>query len=299
MAIPSRILHATGRNALVDGIPFQLPVYCRNSPALFAVFAVDATKAARLLPGNELHPLRLWNKGLLVVSVMDYRDTNIGTYIEFSVAIACTRGRNPAPRLVPALMPSLFDAGQFVLELPVSSEISVKGGKGIWGMPKHQGSLDYRITDTSVSSQYDLDGQLGIRITIPRPRSARLPLSLGASNYCAFRGMIWKSTLYFHSKAGLTLFPKEGAELLIGDHPGLAYLKGLDIAPHPLFSAFIPEAQGVLDDHLEGWFYSEPGPIAARPPGLETVVNLGLSEVWPPPPSALGRLSGPGTQEHP
>ena len=28
--------------------------------------------------------------------------------------------------------------GQYVWDLPVSTEISVKGGKGIWGTPKHQ-----------------------------------------------------------------------------------------------------------------------------------------------------------------
>jgi hypothetical protein len=112
----------------------------------------------------------------------------------------------------PDFCPGLFGTGQFVVNLPVSSEISVKGGKGIWGMPKEQGSLDYRITEESVSSQYDIDGQLGVRITIPRPKSAWLRMSVGTSNYCAFRGMIWKSTIYFNSKAGFQMFPK-GAEL--------------------------------------------------------------------------------------
>jgi hypothetical protein len=289
MGIPSRVLRATGRHALVDGIPFLLPVLCEESPALFAVFTIDPDKAAALLPGNEIHPFRLWNRGLLVVSVMDYRKTSIGKYIEFSVAIACTHGRNPAPRLLPALLPWFFNTGQFVVELPVSTEISTKGGKGIWGMPKHQGSLDYQITDQTVSSQYDLDGQLGIRITIRQPGRAWLPLSVTASNYCAYRGMIWKSNLHFKAKAALSMFRKGSAELRIGDHPRLAALKGLDISREALFTAFIPSAQGVLDDHVEGWFYSEPDPITTRPEGFESVVNLGLGQDWPPPPTAAGR----------
>ena len=289
MGIPSRVLDATGRHALVDGIPFQLPVLCEESPALFAVFPINAEKARALLPGNEIHPLRLWNQGLLVVSVMDYRKTSIGKYIEFSMGIACTRGRNPAPRLLPALLPWFFNAGQFVVELPVSTEISTKGGKGIWGMPKHQGSLDYQITDQAVSSQYDLEGQLGIRITIQRPGRAWLPLSVAASNYCAYRGMIWKSNLHFKAKASLSMFKKGSAELLLGDHPRLAPLRALEIGPDALFAAFIPSAQGVLDDHVEGWFYSEPNPITTRPEGFESVVNLGLGQDWPPAPTANGR----------
>jgi hypothetical protein len=53
----------------------------------------------------------------------------------------------------------------------------VKGGKGIWGMPKHRANLDFRVDDRTVSSQYDLDGELAMRITIPRPRHAWLPHS--------------------------------------------------------------------------------------------------------------------------
>jgi len=287
-AIPRRIRDYTGRHALVDGIPFTLPVAGHETPALFAMFKINADRAKALLPGTELHPLRVWNKGLLIVSVMDYRHTTIGKYIEFSVGIACTRGRRPAPRLLPGLLPNLFRAGQFVVNLPVSSEISVKGGKGIWGMPKEQGSLDYRIGNDTVSSQYDIDGRLGIRITIPRPRSAWLPLSVGAANYCAFRGMIWKSSIYFKSRVGFQLMPKSG-ELLIGDHPKVQALKTLEIDPRPVAIAFIPSAEGVLDDHLEGWFYSDEAPITKAPEGLESVANLGLGQDWPPPPRAQGR----------
>jgi hypothetical protein len=101
--------------------------------------------------------------------------------------------------------------------------------------------------------------------------------------------MIWKSNLHFKAKAALSLFKKGSAELLIGDHPRLAALKGLDIGREALFTAFIPSAQGVLDDHVEGWFYSEPDPITTRPEGFESVVNLGLGQDWPPAPTAKGR----------
>ena len=57
MAIPRRLQRQSGRYALVDGIPFHLPVYCKNSPCLMAAFSIDAKRAARLLPGNEIHPL--------------------------------------------------------------------------------------------------------------------------------------------------------------------------------------------------------------------------------------------------
>ena len=280
MAIPERLRLQAGRFALVDGIPFALPVNCARSPALFAVFPIDAERARALLPGNEIHPLKLWKRGLLVVSVIDYRVTDIGKYIEFSIAIACTHGLEPAPRLLPALMRKRYGTGQFVVDLPVSTEISVKGGKGIWGMPKHQANLAYVVGDRTVSSQYDLDGQLCVRIEIDRPGSARLPFAAAASNYCQFRGMLMKSSVYFRGKAGVRFFQKGSARLTIGNHPRVAALKELRIEPDPIVTAFIPEGDGILDDHCENWFLSLPERPIRAPEGLESVVNLGLDQEW-------------------
>jgi len=281
---PARINREAGRWALVDRIPFHLPVYCKNSPALFAVFPINADKARKLIPGDEIYPFRLWNKGLLVISVINYLETNIGKYIEFSIAIACTHGAKPAPRLLPALLMGPYGTGQWVLDLPVSTEVSVKGGKGIWGMPKHQANLNYIITDKTVSSQYDCDGRFAMKIEIEKPASAWFPLGMGAINYCAFRGMLMKSTIYFKGKLGFSFFKKGSARLLIGDHPRLQPLKDLEIEPDPVLTAFLPEANGVLDDHFECWFLGEENLPNVAPEGMESVVSLGQGQEWLAPP---------------
>ncbi len=284
MAQPARLQQQAGRWALVDGIPFRLPVYCHNSPALFAVFSIDAHKARKLIPGNEIYPLRLWNRGLLVVSVIDYLDTNIGRYVEFSIAIACTHGSRPAPRLLPGLFMSYYGTGQWVFDLPVSSEVSVKGGKGIWGMPKHQANLNYVIGEDVVSSQYDQDGMFALKIEVRRPKSCWLPVRMRGVNYTAFRGMLFKSAVFFHGKLGFHLFKKGSATLTIGNHPRVQALKELDICPDPIMAAFLPQANGVLDDHTESWFLSETSIPTTPPEGMEAVVNLSQSQEWLAPP---------------
>ncbi len=296
MGQPARLEQQAGRWALVDGIPFRMPVYCRNSPALFAVFSINADKARKLIPGNEIHPLRLWNRGLLVVSVIDYLDTNIGRYIEFSIGIACTHGPRPAPRLLPALFLGHYGTGQWVFDLPVSTEVSVKGGKGIWGMPKHQGNLNYVIGHDVVSSQYDQDGMFAVKIEVQRPRSTWLPVSMTGVNYCAFRGLLIKSSLYFHGKVGFHLFKKGSARLTIGDHPRVQALKGLEIDPDPILAAFLPAANGVLDDHFESWFLSEAKLPTVVPEGMESVVNLGQSQEWLAPPDPISDPAAPAPE---
>jgi hypothetical protein len=291
MRAPARLRRQAGRHALVDTIPFTLPVASHESPALIAAFSIDSCAAAALLPGDEVHPLRiLGNRAVLVVSVVDYRSTNIGRYIEFSIAIACTHGARPAPALIPALplAQQLYGTGQFVLDLPVSSEVSVKGGKGIWGMPKHQANLDFVIAPRAASSQYDLDGQLCVRVEVDRSRFERLPLSLGTSNYCAFRGMLMKSNIYFKGHAGLRLPFTRSARLEIGEHPRVQLLRTLDIASRPLFCGFLPETQGLLDDHIDSWFLSYEAPPIVAPEGMESVVSLGQSQGWLAPPGDPG-----------
>ena len=292
MRIPRRLERQRGRYALVDGIPFTLPVDSRDTPALMAAFPIDGAKARTLLPGDEIHPVRLWgDRGLLVITVVNYTITDIGNYIEFSIGIACTHGDRSAPPLLPGVLPRVWQTGQFVVDLPVSTEISVKGGKGIWGMPKHQANLDFEITDQRVWSQYDLDGQLCMRIEIDRPRIDGIPLSMAAVNYCQFRGMLMKSRIFFSDDVEVAFGPRAHGELRLGPHPRMDPLRGLDVSSSPLFVACLPHSHGILDDHVEGWFLtSAAAPDPAHPPeGLESVVGLPNDETWLPAPAAEGR----------
>jgi hypothetical protein len=284
MKIPRRLRREAGRHALVDGIPFKLPVTSQDSPALMAVYSIDAGAAGELLPG-EIHPFRISrDRGLLVITVVNYEMTTIGKYVEFSIALACTYGDRIGPALLPALLRGRYGTGQFVIDLPVSSEVSVKGGKGIWGMPKHQANLDFVITKDTVSSQYDLDGQLAVRIEVDRPRFAGFPAAASAVNWCTFRGMLFKSYIYFRGRGGMNRPLSRSAHLEIGPHPRVAPLKRLDIADRPLFTGWLPTTAGTLDDHVESWFLTYAEPAATAPEGLESVVGLGLSEEWLPPP---------------
>lgn len=282
--IPQRIKQYTGRYSLVDGIPFKLPVNTSNSPALMAIFPINPEKAKQFLPSG-IHPFRLWKKALLIITVIDYKETTIGKYIEYSIAIACTHGAKPAPRLLPALFMNFFKTGQYVVDLPVSSEISVKGGKGIWGMPKHQGHLNFKIEDNKVSSQYDLDGKLVTYVEIEAPKKTCIPVKTRASNYCSFRGMLMKSDILLDTKFGIHLFKKAKARFVIGDHPRLQAMKELEIGD-AIATMFLPSINGTLDDHIESWFLDYEQLPDTIPEGLESVINLGLSEEWLSPPTA-------------
>lgn len=285
MGAPRRQKQIEGRHGYVDGIRFTMPIDSWNASAVMAAFPCDYGRASALLPDGYVQPFRLWNSALLLVTVIDYRETDIGAYIEYSIAIACTYGDRPRPRLLPALFMSWFGTGQYVLDLPVSTEVSVKGGRGIWGMPKHRASLDFETGAKWVSSQYDLDGRMVSRLDVRKPARYWLPLNAGAANYCAFRGMIMRSFIYFRSKAGLALVNPE-ARFVLGDHPRAKPLKSLRIADKPLFVAHMPELRGLLDDYFECWFITpreRPGQPLTE--GLEATNPLGYGQEWLDPPN--------------
>jgi hypothetical protein len=282
----SRVRWLATRYANVDGIPFAMPVGARQSPAIFAAFTIDPDAAAAILPGQELHPARILRRGILVVTVVDYMDTTIGRYIEFCIGIAVTRGRSPAIPLLPMLLQPLFGTAVYIYDLPVSTEISVKGGLGIFGMPKRQANLDFIVGADTLSSQYDLDGQLAMRIDLPRPGRAWLPMRIRGAGYGSFRGLLAKS--YINVRGGLALsLSGERVRLLVGDHPRMDPIKKLDISPKPLAWGFVPEVEGVLDDHVETWYLTgnaPPGPAAV---GTRDVVDLTLDQTWLTPPDRV------------
>jgi hypothetical protein len=297
--VPHRQERLRGQHAVVDSIKYVMPVNSDDSPVLMAAFPINKRAAAAILPGTELRPFSLGGKGLLVVTVVNYKSTDIGKYIEYSLAIAVTHGSRPAPPLLPLVFQKTFGLGQYVVDLPVSTEVSVKGGKGIWGMPKHRANLDFVVTDSTVSAQYDDGGKLGCFIEIEGPKPTGLPLKLAASNYCAFRGMLMKSDIYFEAIGDIALGGDAKARLVLGDAPGVAALKSLQPAAKPVFTAYLPEAHGVLDDHSEAWFLTgATAEDAARIPGgdpLESVVGLGQDQKWLPAPDRSATARGEDT----
>ncbi|MDI2021955.1 acetoacetate decarboxylase family protein [Paenarthrobacter nicotinovorans] len=301
--VPRRQERLRGQHAFADGIKYVMPVNSDDSPVLMAAFPINKRAAAAVLPGTEMRPFSLGGKGLLVVTVVNYKSTDIGKYIEYSLAIAITHGSRPAPPILPLLFQRTFKLGQFVVDLPVSTEVSVKGGKGIWGMPKHQANLDFVVTDSTVSALYEKDGKLGCYIEIERPAAPSplaLPLKLAASNYCAFRNMLWKSDIYFEAIGDIALGAQAKARLILGDVPGVEPLKELQVETKPVFTAWLPQAHGILDDHYEAWFLTAPTPLeaAALQGGdmLDSVTDLGQSQEWLAPPD---RSRVPGAVSNP
>ena len=161
-------------------------------------------------------------------------------------------------------------------------------------MPKHQANLDFVIRDDKVWSQYDLDGQLCCRIEVDTPRWTGLPVSLAAVNYCAFRGMLNKSYIYFRGRGGVKRPLARVARLTLGDHPRMAPLRRLERSRTAAVRRLPAEHAG-HPRRPHGELVPAPSdqPPAEAPEGLESVVDLGLGREWLAPPDDRAAASPP------
>src|SRR5829696_1890215 len=105
--------------------------------------------------------------------------------------------------------------------------------------------------------------------------------------------MLNKSSIYFRGRAGVKRPLARAARLILGDHPRMAPLRGLQVRERPLFAGFLPSTRGVLDDHMESWFLTFATPPTEAPEGLESVVDLGLGREWLAPPDDRAAATPP------
>lgn len=263
IGVARRQRRLAGQHARANDMPFEMPVRIEQASAVMAAFPISADRAADLLPGRELHPFRVWgDTGLLVVTAVDYAATSFGAYVEQGWMIVCTHGVQPAPALLPLLRPRHYGLGAYVVDLPVSTERSVQGGKGIWGLPKHRAQLDVRIEGGVVRSRYDKDGRRVCRVEVDRPQHTpvNVPFHVEILAYSLFRGRIVRARLYVKPRVSMALWGGASARLAIGDHPRAQPLDALEVASEPLFTIYAPQVEGVLDDRITSWFVTRDAP---------------------------------------
>lgn len=120
-----------------------LPARVHDAAQGMAVYSVPMDLVAPFVSPVLRKDFRLWNLGArqtaVAVFLVDYRDTDLGSYYELGIACFLAPCNNP------------LAAGMHVLSLAVNDDFSRDAGRLIWGYPKVTRPLDIRYTDASVS----------------------------------------------------------------------------------------------------------------------------------------------------
>ncbi len=172
----------------------------------------------------------------VVLAVIDYRDNDLGDYHEIGITFFVTPAGGSAD-----------DAGTFITHLPVDQEFTCEAGRTIWGFPKSVEKIDLDYTETSITCTLKMDGQLVLRLTLPRGGEGEMaPLPM--ITYSLIDGAAHRTAFTQGGSGSQVLLDGEGVTLELGDHPIAKELATLGLPAPAQMSTWTEHMQGTFEN---------------------------------------------------
>ena len=161
--------------------PVEVPMFFYDVAVRRLDYFVDYAAASAKLEGTGLEPCRFsTGKAMALLIFFQYRDVSIGAYDEVTIVIPCFPGSFKDPKFY---IPNLFKRngqawtiGGYVLEMPVTIPEARAAGREIWGYPKFETRIPFRLTRKDFEfgvldpecgdTIFDVRGSLGPGLTV-------------------------------------------------------------------------------------------------------------------------------------
>lgn len=144
----------------INGGTAKFPIFYRDARMFTIVVPANLLKLKRALPDVRFTPAQIVpGVGALALTAFEYYDTDIRPYNEFSMGILLN-----APYFLPVpgynmlrqLFANLFNV--FVWQLPVTTEIALRGGIDFYNYPKSICDIDFSDTESRITCDLFRDG---------------------------------------------------------------------------------------------------------------------------------------------
>lgn len=238
--------HLSATTTQVAGRTVPLPCLVRDASAATVTFLADADALRERLPHRRLEVVEpIPGRGVVTISAIHYRDNDLGSYDELSIAtvVRLLDDPTPPPRLSSLLGAHRGGVGTCVLRLPVDDEFSCLAGRHIWGFPKTVEDLEVSTRDGPTVAVWRADGRDVLRMAVRPAGRLRLP-SAEQLTYTVLDGELVRVSFVLDA-AGASLGPG-GAKLHLGDGEAADDLRALRLT-RPLFSVAIDALGGRFD----------------------------------------------------
>jgi hypothetical protein len=216
----------------VLGQQVAMPVLVRDASAGTAIFEVDAG-AAQALVGDAFEVVQTSpGRSNLVLALVDYRDNDLGDYLEIGVTFFVTPKAGGEP-------------GTFIYKLPVDQEFTCAAGRGIWGFPKTVEALSFDYSDTTLLASLAMDDELVLAVQIPRGGADASP-ELAMTTY-TYKDGAPHATRFVQGGTGNGMSVDPAAIVLtLGTHPLAKEIEGL--GPVPLMATWTEHMQARFEE---------------------------------------------------
>lgn len=229
----------------IDGKTISMPVAVRRARNWVATFVVDAAAAQRLVAPTGLAVAEPRpGKALVSVGVVEYDDTDLGSYHEFMVAVIVRR-HDAAPATPRQRSAEVRRArvGVYIHHLPVDDRFSMDAGRGIWGYPKTLAEFDTRTDARRTEWRIRQDGADVVSMSF-RPGWFPVPRQTAPPTYTLLDGVL-RVTTWESSPRGMRGRPR-GVDITLGTGPIADDLRGLGLPKKALLSLHVPEMRATF-----------------------------------------------------
>ncbi len=180
----------------------ELPMLFNRTRVRQLNYFIDPARVEPLLKGTGLVPCRFFN-GKCIVSLIfyNYREVTIGPYDEVTITVLVRPEMLPDPRIY---LTNLFKKkgaswngiGAYVLEMPVTIPEARAAGRELWGFPKFETEIPYRIDKNGFEFGVK-DPESGEWIVEVRGKYSRGISITGFDlvTFSNFRDRIWKTII--------------------------------------------------------------------------------------------------------
>ncbi len=180
----------------------DLPMFFYNVGVRHLNYWVDYERVVPKLEGTGLVPLRFFNgKALVSLIFFNYRDVSIGPYDEVTITIVVRPAafKDPGVYLPTFLRRSGKDwgsIGAYVLEMPVTIPQARAAGREIWGFPKFETRIPFRLTGRSFEFEVKDPQANGFIVAVEGMMGPGIPLrATDLVTYSNLNDSIWKTII--------------------------------------------------------------------------------------------------------
>lgn len=217
-----------------------LPVEVRDASTATVLFEVDAAAATELIGTDQFAVVEASpGTAQMVLAFIDYRDNDLGDYLEVGVNFFVT----------PTAAPDA-EQGTYIYKLPVDQEFTCVAGNTIWGFPKSVESISMVREGGRLKVTLDMDGERVLSADLPADGDDEMP-RMDLVTYSLKDGA-----------AHATTFSQGGTGAAVGVDGDAT----VEFGPHPLGKAI--EALGLSAPVMTTWTehmsatFSDAAPVA-------------------------------------
>jgi hypothetical protein len=219
----------------IEGRTVTMPCLVRDASAGTAVFGVDAAAARELVPPEFVPVETAPGRCQVVLAVIDYRDNDLGDYLEVGVTFFVTPAGDPDG-----------EQGTFITHLPVDQAFTCAAGRTIWGFPKSVEDITLDRDGDSATCTLRMDGQLVLRLTLPATGDDEMP-ALPMTTYSLIDGRPHATPFTQGGSGARVQVGGEGVTLELGDHPLGKQLAALGLPATAEMATWTEHMQGSFD----------------------------------------------------